>query len=147
MSLLSDLINTIGLDKSFFYQLVLAVALYFISKKLFFQPYLESFEKRQKFTKGRLESSKNLEEKIEEKKSFYDQKAKFVHQEFQKIFNEIKQKAQASYQKESLKLQEEQKELMAKDREKLNQALKDQSAGLEKDLPFLVKLLVGKIKS
>ena len=146
MSLLSDLISTLSLDRSFFYQFFIAGILYFISKKLVFQPYLENFEQHQKLTKGRLKSSKDLEEKIEEKKRLYEKKAKFVHQEFQKTFNKIKQTAQESYLNKSLKLQKEQKNLMEKERENLKQALKDQSARLEKDLPFLTKLLVEKIK-
>lgn len=146
MDLLNDLINTVGLDRSFFYQLALAVLLYFISKKLFLQPYLENFDKRQKLTKGRMKSSKALEEKIEEKKILYEQKAKEVHKKFQKVFNTIKQQAQESYLTEHLKLQTEQKTLMEKERKNLNQALKEQETALEKDFPLLAELLVKKIK-
>ena len=147
MSLLSDLISTVGLDSSFFYQFLLTAGIYFISKNLFFQPYLEKFKERQERTKGRLKSSKVLELQIEEKKMIYKQKAQKIHKEFQEIFNQIKQKAQESYLSENLKLKKEQKKELEKKRRILSQALKEQEMALEKDLPLLVELLVGKIKS
>ena len=147
MSLLNNLIQTIGLNNSFFYQLALAVVLYFISKKLFLQPYLESLEKRQKLTKGRMKSNKELEEKIEANKSIYEEKAKSVHEQFQEFFNKIKHKAQQDSLNEIGQLQNEQKEFISKEKEKLNQTIKEQSALLEKDIPILTKLLVEKIKS
>ncbi len=147
MSLLSNLIETIGLNSSFFYQLALAVALYFISKKLFLQPYLKSLEKRQKLTKGRMKNSKKLEEQIEASKAIYEEKAKSVHEQFQQIFHKIKQKNQQDSLNEIGRLQKEQKEFISKEKEKLNHAIKEQSVLLEKDLPILTKLLVEKIKS
>ena len=147
MSLLNDLVKTIGLDSSFFYQLVLAVVLYFILKKLFLQPYLESFEKRQKLTRGRMKSSEELGKKVEESKALYEKKAKLVHEQFQEVFNKIKQKSQEDYLKEILQMRKEQKEFITREKESLNQALRKQSDSLEKELPFLTKLLVEKIKS
>ena len=146
MSMFNDFIQAIGLDSSFFYQLLLAVALYFILKNLFFQPYLESFEKRQKLTKGRMKASRELEKKIAEQKSFYEKRAKFVHNQFQKIFSEIKQKAQENYLNESVKFQKEQKDLIAKEKSNLKLAFKEQDVILQKDLPDLVKLLVKKVR-
>ena len=85
MSLLNDLVKTIGLDSSFFYQLVLAVVLYFILKKLFLQPYLESFEKRQKLTRGRMKSSEELGKKVEESKALYEKKLNLSMNNFRKF--------------------------------------------------------------
>ena len=147
MSLLRDLINTVGLDSSFFYLFLLTAGLYFISKNLFFQPYLEKLAERQKRTKGRLKSSKELESQIEEKKIIYQQKAQKIHKEFQETFNQIKHKTQENYLSENLKLKKEQKKELEKERQNLNQALKEQEAALEKDFPLLLKLLVDKIKS
>lgn len=147
MSLLNDLVKTIGLDNSFFYQLVLAVVLYFVLKRLFLQAYLESFEKRQKLTKGRMKSSKELGKEIEESKALYEKKAKLVHERFQEVFSKIKQKAQEDYLKEFLQMRKEQKELVTREKKSLNQALKKQSDSLEKEIPLLTKLLVEKIKS
>lgn len=147
MDLLGNLISTVGLNSSFFYQLILAVLLYFILKRVFLQPYLESFEKRQKFTKGRLKSSKKLEEQIEENKKLYEQKAKLVHEKFREVFNKIKLKAQEDYQVESLKVYTEQKNFIEKERDKLKRSLKEQEVLMGKELPFLIKLLVEKMKS
>ena len=44
-------------------------------------------------------------------------------------------------------MRKEQKEFITREKESLNQALRKQSDSLEKELPFLTKLLVEKIKS
>lgn len=145
MNLLNELINTVGLDKSFFYQLCLAVALYFLLKKLLFQPYLEKLSQRESLTQGRLKNSEELGLKIEEKKKAYEEKAQKLHIEFQKIFNKSKKQAQDNFLKESLKLKEEQKDWIKKERSNLKLALKEQEQILEKELKELTKLLVKKI--
>ena len=147
MDLLKSLIDTVGLDQSFFYQLALATVLYFISKELFLQPYIRNSNKRQELTKGRMKSNKDLEGKIEEKKTLYEQKAKELHKKFQEIFNIIKQKAQEDCLTETLKIQTDQKQWIEKERQSLRQALKIEEIALGKDLPLLVDLLVEKIKS
>ena len=147
MSLLNNLIQTVGLDSSFFFQLALAVALYFVLKKLLFQPYIESFERRQELTKGRMKSSKELEDKIEENKRLYEKKAKLIHEQFQEVFNEIKQETQERCQNEILQLKQEQKEFIGKEKEKLSRALKEETIRLEKELPALTNLLIEKIKA
>ncbi len=146
MGLLANFIGAVGLDQSFFYQLALAGALYFISKRLFLQPYIESADKRRELTKGRIKNSQSLEEKIEKKKILYEQKAKKAHQKFQEIFNVIKKEAQDKNLNEALKIQAQQKQLLEKERENLSRAIKEQETALEKDLPLLADLLAKKIK-
>ena len=146
MALLRDLINTVGLDISFFYQLFLAIIVYFISKKLFFQPYLENFKKSQKLTKGSLKSSEEIEKSIEEKKVLYEQKAKSVHEKFQETFSKIKNQSQKDYLLKTSKLQEEQRNFLDKERKNLNQSVKTQEDLLKQDVPSFVSLLVEKIK-
>ena len=147
MDLLNSLIDTVGLDQSFFYQLALAVILYFISKELFLRPYIKNFNKRQELTKGRMKSGQELEGKIEEKKILYEQKAKELHKKFQEIFNTVKQKAQEDCLKETLKIQANQKQWIERERQSLKQALKQEETALEKEMPLLVNLLVEKIES
>ena len=145
MSLLNDLIQTVGLDKGFFYQLFWALILYFVSKKILFQPYLEKLRQKEELTKGRMDNVKTLEAQLAKQQILYEQKAKTVHKEFQKVFNKIKEQAQNHFLKESLKLQEEHKSQVAQEREKLSQNLKEQREVLQKELPTLTKLLVEKI--
>ena len=147
MNILMDFINTVGLDKSFFVQLFLCVALYFIAKKLFLKAYLDNFERSEKLTKGRISSSKDLEEKIEKQKDLYEQKAKTIHVEFQKVFDEIRKQAQKKYQKDSFNIQTEQKDLIKNQRATLKKSLEEQELELQKELPLLKDLLVEKIKS
>lgn len=147
MSLFWDLIEVVGLDTSFYYQLLLAVALYFVSKKLFFQPYLKSFEKRKELTRGRATKNKKREEEIEEKKQLYEKKAKELNQKFQEVFSKIKKSATDKYLKESLELQETQKKEIFNGRAHLLKEIKKQELNLEKDIPLLAELLSEKIKN
>ena len=144
--MIADFIRALGLDFSFFYQLILAVFLYFASKRLFFAPYLKSFQQRQERTKGRMQSSRELEQKIEESRKIYEEITRQNHKEFQEIFGRIKQKFVQETAQESARLHREQKEIMAVERENLRRDVKKQDLLLEKDLPVLTKLLVDKIK-
>lgn len=146
MEMINDFINTVGLDKSFFFQLALAVILYFISKELFLKEYLENFKKSEQLTKGRMIQNKDLEDKIEKRKDLYEQTAKRVHTEFQKVFDEMRATTQKKHQKDTLNLQKEQKDLMKKQRTMLKQSLEEQEHQIQKELPFLVNLLVEKMK-
>lgn len=147
MDMINDFIRTVGLDKSFFFQLALAVALYFLSKKLFLQDYLENFKKSEQLTKGRMSHSKGLEEQIEKQKALYEEKAKKLHAEFQKTFDEMKKTAQKEYQQASINVHKEQKDLINTQRLSLKQSLTEQDVQLQKELPILSELLVEKLKS
>ena len=147
MSLLNDLITTVGLDRTFFYQLFLAVILYFVSKKLFFQPYLKNFEKSEESAKGRLAGVRQLEEEIEKQKLLYEEQARRVHQKFQDRFLAIKHEAQKDFEKKSLKIRKEQKEHVKKERQALLRDMEKQSLFMEIAFPSLARLLVEKIKS
>ena len=144
--MIADFITSLGLDFSFFYQLALAVLLYFASKKIVFEPYLKSFQQRQERTKGRLKTSRDLEQKIEQSRKIYEDTARQNHKEFQETFGRLKEKARASALKESERLHREQKELMGVSKDSLQREVKKQDLLLEKDLPVLTKLLVDKIK-
>ena len=147
MEMLNDFIQTVGLDKSFFFQLALAVFLYFISKKLFLEDYLENFKKTESLTKGRMNRTQDLDEKIEKQKNLYEEKAKALHKEFQKIFGEIKKKAQKKHQEKLLNVQKEHKDFLKNQKALLQQSLEEQETQLKKEQAFLAELLVQKIKS
>lgn len=146
MELWNNLIRTVGLDKSFFYQLVMAVTLYFISKKLFFEPYLKKQTEREERTKGRMIQSRKIELRVERKKQEYERKAKAVHREFQEVFNAIKLRTKEDYEKENLKIEKEQKLYLVREREKLHKALREQEKALEEELAPLARLLAEKIR-
>ena len=147
MEILKNLIQTLALDQSFFYHLVLAIIAFFISKNGLFRPYISAMDQRRKFTKGRLEESEELDIKIQESQKLYDEKAKKIHKEFQEIFGEIKDKALSAFSLDSLKLEEDQKRWLQQERIKLREKAQAQNKILEKEIPYLSSELLGKIKS
>ncbi|MDE0092674.1 MAG: hypothetical protein OXN83_05275 [Oligoflexia bacterium] len=147
MEILTGLIQTLALDYSFFYHLVLAFVLFSISKKWLFQPYISAMNQRRNFTKGRLEKSEDLELKIQKNKGLYDKKAKKIHKEFQKLFNKIRDNTLAQFSKDSLKLETDQKHWFKREKTKLQEAADRQNRILENEIPQLKEVLLNKIKS
>ena len=147
METLKTLIQTLSLDHSFFYHLVLALILYFISKKWLFQPYIAKMDERSKLTKGRLETNEQKELEIQKKRDLYDEKAKDIHKEFQKLFSVIKNESLETFSKESLKLEQDQKTYLEGQKKDLVDNAKRQNDILEKDIPQLKEVLLRKIKS
>ena len=147
MDMLQNLINTVGLDNSFFYQLFLAVVLYFTSKNLFFQPYLKTLNQRRALTKGRLQHSQELSAQIEKNKKLYEQKAKELNKNFQSVFSKIKNKSQKNHLNETLIIEQKHKDWIKNQRDNLSRVCEEQEKSLEQALPNLVKLLTEKIKS
>ena len=147
METLKNLIQTLSLDHSFFYHLILATVLYFVSKKWLFQPYISAMDKRVSLTKGRLEQSQDLDAQIQESQELYEKKAQKIHKEFQKHFNGIKDKALAEFSKESLKLEKDQKLYLDEERKKMQEQRLKQNKILEKEIPQLKTALLDKIKS
>ena len=147
MEILKDLIQTLALDQSFFYHLVLATVAFFISKNWLFHSYISAMDQRRDFTKGRLEKSGELDIKIQESKKQYDEKAKKIHKEFQELFGQMREKALVAFSEDSLKLQEDQKLWLKQERIKLQENAQEQNKILEKEIPHLKTELLSKIKS
>ena len=147
MSVLNTFIETVGLNQSFFYHLLLAGILYFFSRKLLFEPYISSMDERHLSTKGRIEVGKDLDLEIQKNKKSYEQKAKSLHKRFQDIFNQSKKKTQAWFLDQSLQIQKKEKSLLKEKRLNLQKKTKEQKELLEKALPELSERLLNKIKA
>ena len=147
MEILNSLVQTLKLDQSFFYHLILAVFLYFISKKWLFRPYIFAMNQRRKLTKGRLEKSEDEELEIQKKKDLYDKKAQKIHKDFQELFSKMKNKAGEDFSKDSLKLEKEQKAWLKREKKNLEENAQKQNEILEKQIPQLKTALLSKIKS
>lgn len=146
MQTLKHLINTIGLDASFFYQFILVCVLYFISRSLF-KAYLNNFIKREELTKGRLLSGQKIKEQIIKQKLVYENKTKDIQKSFQNIFNKIKKQSLDQYKKDKTDIEKSQQEILKTKRKELQQGLKEQDAQVEAASSSLTQLLVKKIKT
>ena len=147
METLNNLMQTVGLNSSFFYQLFIAVMLFFVSKKWLWAPYIEKMDERDRLTKGRFSNTKNLDLKIQANQELYEKKAKKIHKDFQDVFNKIKETALQDFSKKSLELEKGHKESLKKRMNDLKSAVKDQEKALKEDLPNLSSLLLNKIKN
>ena len=147
MEILRDLAQTLALDLSFFYHIVLAFLLFFVSKKWLFQPYIASMNQRRDFTKGRMEKSGDLDLQIQNSRVLYDQKAKKIHKEFQELFNKVREESLTQFSEESLKLEQEQKLWLQRERLKMKESAEEQNKILAKEIPQLKSALLNKVKS
>ena len=146
MEILNNLIQTVGLNHSFFYHFLIGIVLFFMSRNWLWRPYIESMDKRDRFTKGRLSNTKELDLKIQANQELYKQKAQKIHKDFQTVFNEIKESTLKKFSQKSLQIEKEHKESLNKKRNDLKLEVKDQEELLKKDLPVLTELLLNKIK-
>ncbi len=145
MSVLKGLVETVGLDHTFFYQFIIISILYFVTKKLFLQRYYQDIEKRREVTKGSFSQSQEMEDKIENLKKSYDQKAQSLNKKFQDVFGFIKNSTEESFIKDREFLQEEQKKDLEAQKKTLLKNKEREDEKLKKDLPNLIQSLVGKI--
>ena len=145
MEVLTQLVETLGLNASFFYQLIIAVVVFFISKNSLWKPYIKNMEERERLTKGRLSNTKELDLKIESQKELYEKKVQQLDKDFQTVFNEMKEKALQEFSKKSLKMEEEHKESLKRKRVHLKSMVEDQQKLLQKEIPALQELLLTKI--
>ena len=139
--------QTVGLNHSFFYHLLFSALLFFISKKWLWKPYIQEMDRRTQLTKGRMNSTKDLDLKIQANKELYEKKAKHLHREFQTVFNQIKEDSLNRFSEQSLKIEKEHKESLKQKRQALQQKAKEQEELLQKELPALSELLLSKIKN
>ena len=145
MELLQNLIETVGLDRSFFFQLALIPVLYLILKKLLFKPYLDECIKRETLTKGRLEEGQDLTQEIEDKKNLYKEKAKKLDEEFSSLFNKSKEEITLDFAKKLEVLEQEQKKNIKLEREKIKKDQDQLNQALKQELPQMSSLLEKKI--
>lgn len=147
MELLRNLIQTLSLNHTFFYHFLLSLVLFFLSKKLLFEPYIVAMDQRSALTKGRRAGLKDLDLKIEQKKELYEKKAKETHKKFQSVFNSLKEDVLSDFESKNLKQKEEQKKWLKEQRADLKTWLNKQNDFLEKELSQLSTALLDKIKS
>ena len=134
-----------GLNISFFYHLILAAGLYFVSKSWLFVPHIQNLKRREELTEGRIKKTREAEAKILDLKARYEELAKKTHQDFQKHFQALKQKAEEEFKQESLKLEQNHRDLILRKKSELKSALLKQEEDLKKEIKSLSKLLEEKL--
>lgn len=147
METLNNLIQTLGLNHTFFYHFLVASLLFFISKKWLWLPYIKSMEKRNELTKGRLSNTKDLDLKIQANQELYEKKAKQIHRDFQVIFNKRKEKTLQDFSQKSLEYERDHKESLKKKMTNLKSSVQKQESLMQKEISGLSEILLNKIKS
>ncbi len=91
---LGSIIETFGLDSSFFYHIAIFLFLFFALKKLYFNPFLRLFEIRHKKTVEDRLAAEQLLKRADEKLKEYQTKVSEAHisakKEFEKLMAEAK---------------------------------------------------------
>ena len=146
MDFLKGFIDTLGLDKTFFFQFLLVVLLYFVLNKLLFRPYLKLLEKRESLTKGKFSEGKQLGIQTESLKQEYEKKSRKLYSEFQKLFSKIKEESEKEFQIKKEGLKKVHSELLRTKKEEISKAQKESEEELKKAIPSFVEALVNKMK-
>ena len=146
MELINTLVQTVGLDESFFYQFVFVGVLYFVTKKLFLNAYYKNVEKRRDLTQGRLISNKDLEDKIKNLQQEYEQQARKLNTKFQNVFNQIKEEQEEIMKQKKKDFQKAYETTLAERQESLLKEKQEQEKQIKEELPELIQALAGKVK-
>ena len=146
MDFLKGFIGTLGLDKTFFFQISLVVVLYFILNKLLFRPYLKLLEKRESLTKGKFSEGKQLEVQMESLKQEYEKRSRKLYSEFQKLFSKIKQESEKEFQIKREALKKAHSDLLRAKKEEILKSEKESEEDIKKAIPSFVEALVNKMK-
>lgn len=146
MELLNNLIHTVGLNESFFYQFLLVVGLYFVTQKLFLQAYHDNVQKRSELTQGKLTSNQEIENKIKTLQEEYEQKARGLNKKFQHIFHQIKEDAEQKTKEKKKQIEDTYQKNLKLAENQLKKQEQAQSEEIQKEIPSLVEALTEKMR-
>ena len=145
MDFFRGFIDVLGLDGSFFFHLIWAAGLYFITAETVLKPYLRRLEKQKKLTGGRFENSRRLREETAKLKVRYEAQARKAHREFQKHFGALKRQAEEESKQRTAALQTARARNLRKEKERIAQERSEREAALKKEIPALAGKLTEKL--
>lgn len=88
-----ELLTSLGINQTFFYQIVIFLIAFFFLKKVVFLPYYKAFEEREKRTSGGQSTAHELHHQLATLEAEYQQKARETHRRITDVFNQKKQAA------------------------------------------------------
>ena len=142
-----SLIQALGVDSTFFVQLVIFLVFYPVFSRLLFLPYFKLQNQRETETVERMKQVEILEEEKKHLQKEYEQKAHRINERFNKIYDKESKLLKESFLKRRGEKQEENKKEYEKNFKSLLQEIKTVEDQLYDEVNQLTEVAINRLIS
>lgn len=142
-----EILTKLGINNTFYYQLIIFCIAYIALTRLLFKPYLKAYHKRLEVTFGSHEVVEKLNAQSEELHIQYENKAKEVNSKVQSYYEQAHKEAQAVQAATIEKARKEAEALVQKTRQETHAEADRARAELKKLIPDLSHDIQRKVLS
>ncbi len=140
-----EILDQLGLNISFFYQLVVFTVAYLILSNIVFSPYVKALALREQKTKGGEDLAVELHKNAEALRTQYEAKARQVNGNVKKIFDDYRDEANKEFEQIVSKARIESQKLIEAARQKVSVEIGDAQARIKAEVPVLAAELVNRL--
>lgn len=137
MSQVIEILKSLGVDTTVYYQFAIFFIAFFSMKTIVFKPYLDAHDERKKRTVGGEKEAVQLLAEAEEKENKYSKLAKDLNGKIKQIFSEQNTKAKKESEKIMAQAKKEVDERSEKTRKELEQSVSEARAEIETYIPAI----------
>lgn len=142
-----EILTKLGIDYTFFYQLIVFLVAYIALTRLLFKPYLKAYHKRLEVTFGNQEVAEKLNAQSHELHIQYENKAREVNSKAQSFYEQAHKEAQAVQASTIEKARKEAEAIVQKNRQDTEAEANKARADLKKLVPELSQEIQRKVLS
>ncbi len=125
-----SIMESLGLNESFFVQFVIFLLIYPVLSKLLFGPYFRLYSKKEKETSLRMKEVEELKKKQELLQAEYERKAKQLNEKFRSLY----EKGEKEIKTKSLELRNQQQLVLEKGSKKSKAHVNQEIEAIKKEL-------------
>ena len=142
-----EIFTNLGIDFTLFIQMALFLIVYLIVYPLVLKPLFEVYKQREALTLGDQEDKEKKLADIEILKNNYESKLRKLHLHIQDIFTKVKSETVKQCDQKILDAKQDVINMVDQTRQKIKSEQKSANQQLEKEIPQLARIAVGKILS
>ncbi|MCB0413478.1 MAG: ATP synthase F0 subunit B [Bdellovibrionales bacterium] len=140
-----DLLNSLGIDNTLFYQLGIFLVGYVVLYNIVFKPYVAAHFERVRRTVGNMESNERVLADIQHLKVRHEKEARGLNEEYKSIYDKKRSEALSEYDKIVGHARDQSKSIIEDTRAKIQKEISQTKLNLEKEIPEVSQLLVAKL--
>lgn len=139
MSQVIDILTSLGIDGTVFYQFAIFFVAFFSMNIIVFKPYLAAYKKRLDRTVLGQEATSDLLAEVEKKEKEFQDEARSLNHEIKDIFDEANGRAKKEVEKILIDARKQADQKVEEERKNLNEAVIEARKELETHVPSISK--------
>jgi F-type H+-transporting ATPase subunit b len=139
------ILDQLGLNISFFFQLIVFIVAYLALSQIVFKPYSNALTEREHKTKGGEDLAVEITKKASELQTRYEAKAREVNGTVKTIFDEYRLEAGKEYDKIVSQARNESQKLVDEARRKVTVEIGDASARIKAEVPLVAQEMTHRL--